>query len=99
MAKYWFNRFFNTHNDVPKMNRQIRELKAERDRLHTKIGRLTTELEMLKHETTDEENDIMDEDELQLIQKYTDDKDLIIEVTEEPINTTLIVDKKECLID
>ena len=47
MTKYWFNRFFNTHNHVPKMNRQIRELKAESDRLHTKMGRLTTELEML----------------------------------------------------
>lgn len=99
IAKYWFKRFFNSHNDSPKLYRQIRELKAERDRLHTKIGRLTDELEMLKHDTTDEENEMMDEDELQLIKKYTDGEDLIIEVNEEPINTTLIVDTKECLID
>jgi len=98
MIKYWFNRFFNTHNDVPKMNRQIRELKAERDRLHTKIGRLTAELEMLKHDTTDEENDIMDEDDLLLLEKYKD-VDVITPEPEEPINTTLIVDTKECLID
>jgi len=83
IAKYWFKRFFNSHNDSPKMYRQIRELKQERDRLHTKIGQLTAELEMLKNETTDEDDEMMADDELQLIKKYRDGEDLIMEVEEQ----------------